>query len=72
MDGKTVRGSRREGGSMVHPLAAALHDTQTVIAQRQVTAKSNEIQAFAPLLEGLNLRSRRPVSRARACARSAS
>jgi predicted transposase YbfD/YdcC len=31
------------------------HDTQTVLAQRQVDAKSNEIGAFAPLLSGLDL-----------------
>ncbi|WP_330291188.1 ISAs1 family transposase [Streptomyces sp. NBC_00576] len=55
VDGKTVRGSRADGHA-VHLLAAALHDSQTVIAQRQVAAKSNEISAFAPLLEHLDLR----------------
>ncbi|MEU4266082.1 hypothetical protein [Streptomyces sp. NPDC025273] len=55
MDGKTVRGSRTNGAA-VHLLAAALHDSQTVIAQRQAEAKSNEIPAFAPLLEPLDLR----------------
>ncbi|MFD3553784.1 hypothetical protein ACFWWA_17000 [Streptomyces goshikiensis] len=51
VDGKTVRGSRVDGHA-VHPLAAAaLHDSQTVIAQRQGAAKSNEISAFVPLLE---------------------
>ncbi|MEU0072551.1 ISAs1 family transposase [Streptomyces sp. NPDC006332] len=39
----------------VHLLAAALHGCQTVIAQRQVAAKSNEIPAFAPLLDRLDL-----------------
>ncbi|MCX4859645.1 ISAs1 family transposase [Streptomyces canus] len=55
VDGKTVRESRTNGAA-VHLLAAALHDSQTVIAQRQAEAKSNEIPAFAPLLEPLDLR----------------
>jgi predicted transposase YbfD/YdcC len=55
VDGKTVRGSRTDGHA-VHLLAAALHDSQTAIAQRQVAAKSNEIPAFTPLLENLDLR----------------
>ncbi|MGA6227552.1 transposase [Streptomyces umbrinus] len=55
IDGTTVRGSRTDGAA-VHLLAAALHACQTVIAQRQITAKSNEIPAFAPLLDRINLR----------------
>ncbi|WP_229919920.1 ISAs1 family transposase [Streptomyces minutiscleroticus] len=55
VDGTTVRGSRTDGAA-VHLLAAALHACQTVIAQRQVTAKSNEIPAFAPLLDRIDLR----------------
>jgi hypothetical protein len=55
VDGKTVRGSRTDGQA-VHLLAAALHACQTVIAQRQVAAKSNEIPAFAPLLDRIALR----------------
>ncbi|WP_237533232.1 ISAs1 family transposase [Streptomyces sp. SID685] len=55
VDGKTARRSRTDGHA-VHLLAAALHDSQTVIAQRQVAAQSNEIPAFTPLLENLDLR----------------
>ncbi|MCX4732060.1 ISAs1 family transposase [Streptomyces sp. NBC_01363] len=55
VDGKTVRGFRTDGAA-VHLLAAALHACQTVIAQRQVAAKSNEIPAFAPLLDRIDLR----------------
>ncbi|MFI6456277.1 ISAs1 family transposase [Streptosporangium amethystogenes] len=44
-------------GTTVHLLAATRHDTQTVVAQRQIEAKSNEIPAFAPLLSGLDLTS---------------
>ncbi|MEV4808219.1 ISAs1 family transposase [Nonomuraea sp. NPDC049421] len=54
VDGKTLRGSRT-GDGVVHLLAAVRHDTQTVLAQRQVEAKSNEIPAFTPLLSGLDL-----------------
>ncbi|MGW7048249.1 ISAs1 family transposase [Streptomyces avermitilis] len=55
VDGKTVRGSRTDG-TAVHLLAAALHACQTVIAQPQIAAKSNEIPAFAPLLDRVDLR----------------
>ncbi|MFI6744542.1 ISAs1 family transposase [Nonomuraea sp. NPDC050451] len=54
VDGKTLRGSRTPDGA-VHLLAATRHDTQTVIAQQQVKAKSNEIPAFTPLLSHLDL-----------------
>ncbi|MFE9171707.1 hypothetical protein ACFYNZ_19730 [Streptomyces kebangsaanensis] len=54
VDGKTVRGSRTDGVA-VHLLAAALRACQTVIAQRQVTAESNGIPAFAPLLDRIDL-----------------
>jgi predicted transposase YbfD/YdcC len=56
VDGKTVRGSRTDSKTAVHLLAAALHGSQTVIAQRQVAAKSNEIPSMAPLLARFDLR----------------
>ncbi|UAX58500.1 hypothetical protein K5X85_35945 (plasmid) [Streptomyces sp. A144] len=65
VDGKIVRRSRTDGLA-VHLLAAALQDSQTVIAQRQVAAKSNEIPAFTPLLEKL-ARCARGDSAARVC-----
>ncbi|MFE2521751.1 hypothetical protein [Streptomyces mirabilis] len=40
----------------VHLLAAALHGSQTVIVQRQVAAKSDEIPAFTLLLARFDLR----------------
>ncbi|MFI7452394.1 ISAs1 family transposase [Nonomuraea sp. NPDC049714] len=55
VDGKTLRGSRTANSTTVHLLAATRHDTQTVLAQRQIEAKSNEIPAFTPLLRGLDL-----------------
>ncbi|MBN6058517.1 ISAs1 family transposase, partial [Nonomuraea sp. RK-328] len=54
VDGKTLRGSRTPDGA-THLLAAIRHDTQTVLAQRQIEAKSNEIPAFTPLLRSLDL-----------------
>ncbi|MEO3892257.1 ISAs1 family transposase [Nonomuraea sp. B5E05] len=56
VDGKTLRGSRTSQG-VTHLLAATCHNTQIVIAQRQVEAKSNEIPAFTPLLSHLDLTS---------------
>ncbi|MFI7469995.1 ISAs1 family transposase [Nonomuraea sp. NPDC049646] len=56
VDGKTPRGSRTSEG-VTHLLAATRHDTQIVVAQRQIEAKSNEIPAFTPLLSGLDLSS---------------
>jgi predicted transposase YbfD/YdcC len=53
VDGKTVRGSRTAEKTAVVLLAAMDH-TGTVLAQRQVDDKSNEIPAFAPLLDGID------------------
>ncbi|WP_331731842.1 ISAs1 family transposase [Streptomyces sp. NBC_00073] len=47
--------SRTDNKTAIHLLAAALHGSQTVIAQRQVAAKSNEIPAMAPLLARFDL-----------------
>ncbi|RNL68239.1 ISAs1 family transposase [Streptomyces sp. I6] len=55
VDGKAPRGSRTRDRRAVHLLAACLHGTRTVIAQRQVDSKSNEISAFRPLLEPVDL-----------------
>lgn len=54
VDGKTVRGSRTPDRPAITLLAATEH-TGTVLAQRQVADKSNEIPAFAPLLDTLDL-----------------
>ncbi|MEV0184537.1 ISAs1 family transposase [Streptomyces sp. NPDC050625] len=55
VDGKTVRGSRSGDKKAVHLLATVLHESQAVISQRQTAAKSNEIPAFVPLLDRLDL-----------------
>ena len=54
VDGKTVRGSRTAPTTAVQLLAAMDHHG-VVLAQRQISSKSNEIPAFAPLLDGLDL-----------------
>jgi predicted transposase YbfD/YdcC len=53
IDGKTVRGARRAGGGQVHLLSALDTSTGIVLAQVTVSAKSNEIPAFAPLLDAV-------------------
>ncbi|WP_052319043.1 ISAs1 family transposase [Streptomyces sp. MUSC 125] len=54
VDGKALRGSRTHVTGHV-TLLAALDHTGHVPAQRQVTDKSNEIPAFRPLLDSVDL-----------------
>jgi predicted transposase YbfD/YdcC len=54
-DGKVVRGARRPGGRRVTLLAGADHDTATVIGQRQIEDKSNEIPELRTMVAGLDL-----------------
>jgi hypothetical protein len=54
VDGKTLRGSGPPG-AQVHLLAARDHVTGAVLAQAAVDRKSNEITAFAPLLDRVDL-----------------
>lgn len=55
VDGKAMRGAVGPDGLIPYLLAAATHDNATVIAERLVGAKSNEVPAFQPLLRGLPL-----------------
>jgi predicted transposase YbfD/YdcC len=55
VDGKTLRGAKAGDGRAVHVLAAMLDGTRTVVAQREIAHKTNEITAFAPLLDDLDL-----------------
>jgi predicted transposase YbfD/YdcC len=55
VDGKCVRGAKDADGKQPHLVAAVRHDTGTVAAQRQVGAKTNEIKAFEPLLDTLDI-----------------
>ncbi|WP_435211480.1 ISAs1 family transposase [Streptomyces sp. bgisy034] len=54
VDGKSLRGAIRADGRRVH-LISALRGDGIVLAQRETEAKSNEITAFRPLLEPLDL-----------------
>ncbi|WP_443042216.1 ISAs1 family transposase [Streptomyces sp. B21-105] len=54
VDGKTLRGSRTAKQPAVALIAAMTHSGQ-VLAQRQIDGKSNEIPAFAPLLDSIDL-----------------
>jgi predicted transposase YbfD/YdcC len=57
VDGKAVRGTRHASsdGQAAHLLAAADQQAGAVLAQASIDGKTNEITAFAPLLEPLDL-----------------
>src|SRR5680860_40599 len=55
LDGKSMRGALRADGRAVHLFAAMVHGAGIVVGQQQVDAKSNEITALKPLLDGLDL-----------------
>jgi predicted transposase YbfD/YdcC len=55
VDGKTARGARAADGRAVHLLAALDHADGVVRGQRVVDEKSNEITAFAPLLDNIDI-----------------
>ncbi len=55
VDGKAMRGAIGPDGQIPYLLAAATHHNATVIAERLVGAKSNEVPAFQPLLRGLSV-----------------
>jgi hypothetical protein len=58
IDGKTLRGARRDDGTKVHLLSAFIHQQGITLAQKEVSAKSNEIPAAIPLLEQLDLKNK--------------
>lgn len=53
IDGKEVRGAVRAGGTAPFLLAAAVHGTATVVAEREIGAKTSEVPGLAPLLREL-------------------
>jgi len=55
IDGKAVKGAIGTDGQIPYLLAAATHHNSTVIAERLIGAKTNEVPEFAPLLRGLPL-----------------
>jgi predicted transposase YbfD/YdcC len=54
VDGKTLRGARRDG-RQVHLLSAMEHAGRVVLAQHQVDGAPGEVPGFQPLLAGLEL-----------------
>ena len=58
VDGKTLHGAVGKDGRQVHLLAALAHGSGTVLAQRRVDAKTNEITGFGPLLKQVDLADR--------------
>ncbi len=56
LDGKSVRGALREDGRAVHLFSAMVHGAGVVVGQEEVDQKSNEITAFRPLLESLDIK----------------
>ena len=56
VDGKVLRGSTDKDGKKVHLVSAFLHKERMVIAQEAVDKKSNEINAFRPLLEDMDIK----------------
>jgi predicted transposase YbfD/YdcC len=55
VDGKSARGARGEDGRAVHLLGAFDAATGVVLGQAVVDGKTNEINAFAPLLDRVEL-----------------
>jgi hypothetical protein len=55
VDGKTLRGAVGENGRQVHLFGALAHGSGTVLAQRQVDSKTNELTQFRPLLDHVDL-----------------
>ncbi len=58
VDGKTVRGARREDRTQVHLLSAFLHNQGVTVAQLEVDKKTNEIPEIKSLLKPLDLEGR--------------
>jgi predicted transposase YbfD/YdcC len=54
VDGKAVRGAAGDDGLIPYLLAAVTHGAGTVLAERLIGAKTNEVPEFAPLLRELN------------------
>lgn len=55
VDGKSARGARGGDGRPVHLFAAFDHTSGIVLGQTVVDAKTNEINAFVPLLDRIEL-----------------
>jgi hypothetical protein len=58
IDGKTLKGARRDNATQVHLLSALLHHQGSVLAQREVGEKTNEIPELRHLLADLDIAGR--------------
>ena len=58
LDGKTLRGSKKQGAPGTHLLSALAHQVGVTLAQHAVDDKTNEITAVETLLEQLVLEGR--------------
>lgn len=56
LDGKTLKGARRNDGTRVHLLSAFLHQQAITIGQLEVDGKTNEIPMVQPLLDPLDIK----------------
>jgi predicted transposase YbfD/YdcC len=56
IDGKSLRGSTNDQGSMLHMISAYSTELRLVLGQEKVSDKSNEITAIPKLLEWLDLK----------------
>jgi hypothetical protein len=70
VDGKTLRGAVDADGRRVHLLAALDQQQGTVLAQRWVGGKGNEITGFQPLLDEVDLAGRVVTADALHCQRA--
>ena len=55
VDGKTLKGAKRDNGTQVHLLSAFLHNQAITVNQLEVDEKTNEIPMIKPLLNDLNI-----------------
>ena len=58
LDGKTLRGSKKQGAPGIHLLSALAHHVGVTLAQHAVDDKTNEITAVEPILQRLLLEGR--------------
>ena len=56
VDGKTLKGAKRDNGTKVHLLSAFLHNQAVTVNQLEIDEKTNEIPMIQPLLNDLHIK----------------
>ena len=56
VDGKTLKGAKRDNGTKVHLLSAFLHNQAVTVNQLEINEKTNEIPMIQPLLNNLDIK----------------